>query len=367
MSRRFLTTALGDLLILALLAVSGEAAVRLFYPGASRCLFSPTVTGGHPITCNSHGLRDEEFPAVKPAGERRVLCLGDSSTFGAGISAGETYPKELERILNSGPSAGRWRVINAGGQGASVSELVRFLEEKGLGFKPEVVTLGFSPTMVSVAGRGGIEGSSPGAVPFPGSEAVSRAFRRALLSMHIRLHSSYLYVLLDASLRRPLYRWGIVRDRMDAREGALFAYAFDVPGVRQEEVESSYKTLGSELERCRDLLSSRGIPLVVVGLPSRFRISGARVDNERGYDLRKIRVEPLERMAGICGRMGLPFVDLQERLREERRRMTAGERPWDDLYIPGDYAHLNPTGMRTAAEELAAAVREKALQSEAGP
>lgn len=356
MSRRFLTTALRDLLILALLAASGEAAVRLFYPQASRYLFSPTVTGGHLILYNSHGLRDEEFPAAKPAGERRVLCLGDSSTFGAGIAAGETYPKEMERILNAGSGTGRWRTINAGGQGASVSELVNFLEEKGLGFEPEVVTLGFSPTMVSVAGRGGAGGDAPGAVPSPAGEAVSRAFRRALLNLHIRLHGSYLYVLLDASLRRPLYRWGIIRDRMDAREGALFAYAFDVPGVRREEVEGSYKTLESEMARCRDLLGSRGIPLVVIGLPSRFRISEARADNERGYDLARIRIDPMEKMREICGRINLPFVDLQERLR------GAG-----DVYIPGDYAHLNAAGMRVAAEELAAAVRKKALQSGAGP
>lgn len=359
MPRRILLTALGDLAVFLLIAGMGEVSVRLLYPQASRYVFTPAVTGGHPILYNSHGLRDGEFPAGLPAGERRILCLGDSSTFGAGLKAEETYPKQLERILHRSPEGSHWRVINAGGQGASASELTRFLEEKGLGFEPEIVTLGFSPTMVSVAGRGGTAAET-GGVPPGAAQSLHmegwRKLRRALLSVHMRLHSSYLYVLLDANLRQRLYRWGVIRDRMDTREGALFAYAFDVPGVQREEVERAYGTLRAELSRLKQLAQSHGIRLVVLGLPSRFRISGLAADNERGYDLRKIRIEPLARVEGICRELEISFVDLQARLSRERQTMQEGRARWDDLYIFGDYAHLNPAGMGIAAEELAAAL-----------
>ncbi len=362
MGRRILTIMVRDLLVLALLAAAGEIAVRQLYPQASRYIFSSTITGGHPVVYNSQGLRDEELPPAKPAEERRILCVGDSATFGAGIRAEETYPKQLQRILNARRPAGRCGVINAGGQGASVTELVRFLEEKGLGFEPEIVTLGFSPTMVSLAGRGGTFGVAGGRSAGTGAPfrvELERSLRRALLNIHMRLHSSYLYVLLDANLRRRLYRWGVIRDRMDAREGALFAYAFDVPGVRKAEVEENYRTFRSELALCKRLLDQRGIPLVVVGLSSRFRISGLPVDNERGYDLRKIRIEPMERVEDLCRKLGIPFVDLQARLSRERQAMREGKTPRDDLYIPGDYAHLNAAGMRIAAEELADALRKE--------
>lgn len=332
--RRVLRTALIDLVLLTALLAAGEAAVRTFYPQAARHLYSATVTGGHPIRLNSYELRDEEFLRTRPKGERRVLCLGDSTTFGAGIAAEETYPKQMERLLNL-ERAKRWRVINAGGQGASITELTQYLERQGLAFDPQAVVLGFSPTMVSVAGQG-----SDQAAP---EETAARRLRGMLLSLHVRLHSSYLYVLFDANVRGRLYRWGVIRDRMDPRQGALFAYAFDVPGVQRNEVEEAYGKLEKELSALKNLLAKKRIPWVVLNIPSRFRVSDSPKDNERGYDLSKIRIEPAERLRAICERLGIRFVD---------PRPALGAPGETEVYVQGDYAHLNAEGMRVAAQEL---------------
>ena len=48
---------------------------------------------------NNHGLRDDDFTARKPKGTRRVLCLGDSRTFGYLVDQDEAYPSQLERLL----------------------------------------------------------------------------------------------------------------------------------------------------------------------------------------------------------------------------------------------------------------------------
>ena len=340
----FLRTFLKDMALLAALLIAGEAALRIFYPQASRYVFTETLTVGHPIHLNSNGLRDVEFPETRPAGQKRILCLGDSTTFGAGISAEETFPKQLEQILNARDGAGRWLVINGGGQGASITGLTEFLSQKGLAFDPEWVILVFSPTMVSVAGRGSQAG--------PVKESPARRLQRALFSLHVRLHGSYLYSLMDANLRLRLYRMGILRDRMDHPQGALFAYAFDVPGVNREEVEQTYGKVGEELASLKELLGRRRIRLVVVGIPSRFRIGDSPRDNERGYDLSKIRIEPMEKVSSLCSGLGITFVNLQPRLAEERTAMEECCPPWDDLYIPSDYAHLNPRGMRVAADEM---------------
>lgn len=342
--RRILRAVLLDAVALAVALAAGEMAVRTFYPQAGRHVFSETLTGGHPIWLNSFGLRDVEFPRARPAGQRRVLCLGDSTTFGAGLAAEETYPKQMERLLNPEGGSNRWFVINAGGQGSSITGLTEFLKEKGLAFGPEAVVLGFSPTMVSVAGQ---SQSSPAPKATPG-----RRLERAALSLHARLVGSTLYALFDANLRRRLYRMGIIRDRMDHPQGALLAYAFNVPGIQRQEVEQAYRTLEGELSDLKRLLDERGIPLIVLGIPSRFRISESPPDNERGYDLSLIRIEPGERVAGLCGRMKIPFVDLRHILRNLRKRMLQGKLPWDDLYIPTDYAHLNATGMKETAKEL---------------
>lgn len=342
---------LRDAVLLALLLIAGELFVRIGTPQAAQYVFTEEISGGHPIRYNSLGLRDVEFPARKPPAEHRILCAGDSTTFGAGLPMEETYPKQLEKMMGRFESH-LWRVINAGGQGASLSEITNLLTREWLALEPSVVVLGFSPTMVSVAGRSSV--LEPASKTGPGGR-----MREVLLSAHMALHSSYLYVLFDAEVRQRLYRLGITRDRMDNPTGGILSYAFDVPGVRLEEVETRYQTLEQELVKLQQALDERGVGLLVLGLPSRFHLSSDPRDNQRRYDLTKIRVDPMDRMRTLCEKKGIPFVDLRKRLTEERRRMLAGEKPWDDLYIPLDYAHLNAAGMRLAAEELETALRDR--------
>ena len=64
---------------------------------------------------NSLGFRDVEHAAEKPEGVFRILVLGDSFTYGAGVAFEETYPRRLEAMLNGrrGPHP-KVEVINAG-------------------------------------------------------------------------------------------------------------------------------------------------------------------------------------------------------------------------------------------------------------
>src|SRR5678816_722373 len=52
-----------------------------------------------PVHINSHGTRGAEFVAEKPPGTFRVLSLGDSRTFGWGLSQAQTYSEEYGRLL----------------------------------------------------------------------------------------------------------------------------------------------------------------------------------------------------------------------------------------------------------------------------
>lgn len=88
------------------------------------------------VTINSLGLRGPEVTIEKPAGVRRVLCLGDSCTFGAG----HPYPELLQRLLDA-RAPGRFQVLNGGVIGyTSVHGLEWFQRELGE-LKPDVVTL----------------------------------------------------------------------------------------------------------------------------------------------------------------------------------------------------------------------------------
>jgi lysophospholipase L1-like esterase len=60
------------------------------------------------IKTNSRGLRGPELPGPKEPGEYRVLCLGDSVTFGLGLADEETWPARLAAALGRAPQlAGR--------------------------------------------------------------------------------------------------------------------------------------------------------------------------------------------------------------------------------------------------------------------
>ncbi|MDP8224655.1 MAG: GDSL-type esterase/lipase family protein [Candidatus Lernaella stagnicola] len=80
----------------------------------------------------SIALRGESWPIAKPPGERRVLCLGSSSTYGAGLSAEQAYPARLEARLGTG-----FQVGNAGWGGYNSFQLSIYLRQVLLRTQPD--------------------------------------------------------------------------------------------------------------------------------------------------------------------------------------------------------------------------------------
>ena len=95
-----------------------------------------------PVITNSHGLRNEESSPKPRPGTVRILCLGDSLTFGNGVVFTETYPKQLEIMLNAS-GRGRYEVINGGVSAYDTWQEVTYLREHGWGFAPDLVIIGF--------------------------------------------------------------------------------------------------------------------------------------------------------------------------------------------------------------------------------
>jgi hypothetical protein len=96
--------------------------------------------GSSLVELNSHGLRDDEIPYDKPAGEKRILVLGDSVTFGWGVSQGETFSDRMEHLLNELPGD-RWQVINSGVNGYNTEQESTYLRIEGMRYSPDFVVL----------------------------------------------------------------------------------------------------------------------------------------------------------------------------------------------------------------------------------
>ncbi len=96
------------------------------------------INFGRTIKTNSLGLRDSEIDIEKQEDIKRILVLGDSTTFGLWLDSKDSYPEQLERLLN-----GKAEVINAGVPGYCTRSEVAYLEHYGFKLKPDIVILGF--------------------------------------------------------------------------------------------------------------------------------------------------------------------------------------------------------------------------------
>jgi len=90
---------------------------------------------GQPVTINRLGLRGPE--PWERRGTRRVLCLGDSITFGYGVGDDHTYPAALARRL----ADRRIEVVNGGVTGYTSHQVAGLLARLGPQLRPDVVTV----------------------------------------------------------------------------------------------------------------------------------------------------------------------------------------------------------------------------------
>jgi len=95
------------------------------------------------ISTNGMGLRDEEIPAPKPAGEYRVLVMGDSSIFGHGVQLDETFVKQLQQRLRKAYPNMTIRVVNGGVSGYSSFQGRIFYQEIAPKVQPDLVILAY--------------------------------------------------------------------------------------------------------------------------------------------------------------------------------------------------------------------------------
>jgi lysophospholipase L1-like esterase len=107
------------------------------------------------VRTGPHGLRGAGVRKEKPTGTLRVLCLGDSCTFGTGVGTDDTFPERLQDRLREARPGENWEVLNAGVPGFSSYQARRFLEVDGWDFAPDVVvfSLGYNDTSAAVGGR----------------------------------------------------------------------------------------------------------------------------------------------------------------------------------------------------------------------
>lgn len=92
------------------------------------------------VSSNSKGLRGiQEYAIEKPKGVTRIVVLGDSFTFGEEVEDHETFSFHLQQLI---PNS---EVLNLGVHGYGHDQMLLYLKEAGISYRPDIVLLGFMP------------------------------------------------------------------------------------------------------------------------------------------------------------------------------------------------------------------------------
>lgn len=90
------------------------------------------------LNTNSKGFRGKnEYSYTKDPDKIRIITIGDSYTFGEGVSDNETYPYYLQEIT---PNT---EVMNLGIHGYGHDQMLIFLKEEIIKYNPDIIILGF--------------------------------------------------------------------------------------------------------------------------------------------------------------------------------------------------------------------------------
>ena len=91
---------------------------------------------------NTRGYRDLERTIPRPEGVRRLVCLGDSFTWGIGVLFDDTWPQRVERLL-ARERGERWEAVNLGEPGLNTVQEAAKLASEGFAYQPDVVVVGY--------------------------------------------------------------------------------------------------------------------------------------------------------------------------------------------------------------------------------
>lgn len=169
-----------------------------------------TSTSGARTTINRWGLRGGDCSIEKPAGVLRVLCLGESTTFGQpGDDDADIWPAQLEQDLRRAGT--NVEVLNGAVIGFSVGQTRIRFERELERFNPDIVVIYHAATNIAAHAR---RQFSPGVTQ--ASESWSLAQMRDQYSLAYNLLRSNTATLLASQFP------GARHDRLDEKGVTFF-------------------------------------------------------------------------------------------------------------------------------------------------
>jgi hypothetical protein len=299
-----------------------------------------------PIAINAHGLREREVDRAKSPGLRRILVLGDSFTYGGGVTAEATYPRRLEDLLRH-HRCGPFEVLNAGVSGYGTFHQAAFLRDEGWTWEPDLLILQLFPDNDVAENLEPFRLEVRGGVLRFRSEASSG--RLDALKEWVR-HRSHAYRFLGDRYHVARVRFGL--EPFYAASIGVYA-RFPSPGLVEGWAETR-SHIGAIVQAAR----ARDVGFLAIHAPK-----GAALDDvlwRRLVAFHQADPDALDRarpgriLAAIFQEAGAPFLDLAPLLRASGRPL--------DFYYPRN-GHWNARGHDRVAHWIVEALeRERLLE-----
>ncbi len=296
---------------------------------------------------NSLGFRSPEFPLARSPNTLRVVCFGDSSTFGIGSRMEDTWPSQLKQLLNDDLRPGsvlpaaksedsvysRVEVINAGVPGYSSYQGLQHMLQQLDRLQPDVV---FASYANNDFWHWDQKTDAEHAATLSGSGVRNVVFQSRIVQLIAGLHDRFSSSSLHSesvALPSPNQHWAMA---------ATMNYVSPVDEWARRVPIDSFR---DNLEQMADLCRNRGVVFVPVKWPDQPQASGEWSP----------RIEYQDVIDEIAVARGLQVADVVAMFQKNS---------WaQDTYIPNDIVHVNKDGNQLAATAARNAIR-RALRSD---
>ena len=207
-------------------------------------------TGGHPIAVSSPGNRGPVVPIKKAPGELRILGMGDSTTFGTGIAAEDTWPAQLATLFQKNGAKASY--INGALEGYTLKEIHTLYRNLWSQYQPDLVVVAVDNNLVSMNWFRRDDKSVP-ANPY--LEPIAKS-KLADLKKQFKILATPSW--LNINSQKCLYFLGLANNNVkpDVPLGTTLAFGWQQADLPPDVAERAWKQFEIDLSVLRDSVAA---------------------------------------------------------------------------------------------------------------
>lgn len=276
---------------------------------------------GKPFSTNSLGMRDYEILIEKPVDTIRILALGDSVTFGHGVTLNETFAKQLEKQLSKKIKTPSFNVINAGTPGNSTFQEYYDLK-KLLKLKPDIIILQFTLNDI---------GEKYQFTRYGGENVLDYHKVEDMFFLHrFLIQRSAFYLFYKDIVNNIRFGFSCKEDKKkkeikdEIYKAKNLVYKFDDP-----KIEKAWRENSKWMQKIVDLCKKEQIDLVLLVSPFKFQLY---LSESLDY--------PQKKLESFSRENDVSYLDLLPLIRKEIKE--GDDKGWYNYFLDDD--HYNPNG-----------------------